>query len=382
MQAQALHRLGRLDAALRTLDAAHGTLEEELGAGHPQSLSALSDVATMLFQASRYDQARTRALQVVAGFEAAYGPDNPRVGTTLTLIGAIEGAMGEYQSAREALLRANDILVVKFGEEHHRVALNYLNLSETDYALGDLEAALRHREKAVAIEGRLYGEDSPRMASLYNAMGQLYSDGDDSTLAIPWHERALAVSAGSDAAPEGKISALLGLARALGQEDPDAAIGHLETALPLIAAATGTHSEDYALALTNVAVLYIVAERPTPALASARQAIELYEELHGTNYNDTSYAMLAAADGAAAHGAADEAIGYAERAVAIRSSHEEVPDYLVARAQLVLVRALWLDPGRRSESLSLADTVRATLQAAGRDGIPGLEELQEWETSR
>ena len=381
MRGRALQSLGRVDEALYTLQAAHESLEMEFGTGHPNTLDASSDIATLLFRASRYNEAQVRFEQVIAGLTEAFGPDAARLGTTLTSLGATHGALGNYKAARANLLRANEILMDKLGEEHDRVANNLLNLSEVEKHLGEHDAAVRHREQAVDIRRRIFGEDSPQMVSLYNAMGQLYTSAGKAKPAIAAHNRVLEIGAKTHVEPDGTISAYLGLSRAQSLLDVELAIESLQTAMALIAELHGTRHEDYAIALTNMGALLVMAGRPEQALAPALQSLAIYEELLPPDHVDLAYGLLAAAHAEAARGLVDDAIGHAERAVSIRKRHPEVPDYMVARAELVLVRALWLSPARRGEARELADQAKSTLEAAGEDGIPGLEELAEWEAS-
>eukprot|EP00971_Amphidinium_carterae_P303032 6021302-Amphidinium_carterae.1 len=60
--------------------------------------------------------------------EASYGPDHPRVATTLANLGTAYGAVGDASKMRDYLERALRILEAQYGPDHPHVAITLMNL--------------------------------------------------------------------------------------------------------------------------------------------------------------------------------------------------------------------------------------------------------------
>ncbi len=75
--------------------------------------------------------------------ETASGPDDPSVGTSLTVLGLALQALGDRERARECLLRALAILEDAYGPTHPEVGIALSNAGSILMEVGDCAAAPR-----------------------------------------------------------------------------------------------------------------------------------------------------------------------------------------------------------------------------------------------
>ncbi len=381
LRAKALGRLGRMADRRAAMLAASELLNEAFGPGHPQALSVYGDLGVIHAQAGRYEEARQHLAVAVRGLEVALGAGHPKTASHLSSLGAMEGKLGRYERARESLQRAHEIMVRSLGAEHPSVASSLLNLSEAEKELGDLTAAIAHRRQAAEIMRSNFGERAPavlnilsELASLYTRMGR-----NDDAIAL-LHQVIEASEVAPSPGAKVRRGAYLALSRAVSGDDVTLAIAHLRTAMELIEDSVGTMHSEYAVALTNLAALLVLDGRPAEALEPARQALVVYDEALGPDHPDLAYTLIAAANAEIARGLFEEALPHARRALVLREASEGIPEYLIARAQIVVARSLWPSDASRAEVI--AADARATLETLGEDGVPGLEELDEWVASR
>jgi len=85
----------------------------------------------------------TTILQGALGIkEAAYGPDHPQVGSTLTNLGVVRRELGDHAGAVEAYERALGIFEAAYGSDHPQVATTLGNLGVVRQELGDHAGAV------------------------------------------------------------------------------------------------------------------------------------------------------------------------------------------------------------------------------------------------
>lgn len=100
------------------------------------------------------------------------------------------------------------------------------------------------------------------------------------------------------------------------------------------------------------------------AFSSFERALELLEKSVGTHHPRLGYALVGLARLSLEQGDAEQAVGFARRALAVRETGDAPPAEL-GKAQFVLAQALWVRGEDSGEARMLAELARATYEAAG-----------------
>jgi Tfp pilus assembly protein PilF len=125
--------------------------------------------------------------------EAAYGPDDPELATTLTNFGNVLHQLGEPAAAREQLERALRILEAAHGPDHPEAAGTLDNLSVILRLLGEPAAAREQLARALRLKEGAYGPDHPEVAKTLTALGIVLRDLEELAAAREQLERAVRI---------------------------------------------------------------------------------------------------------------------------------------------------------------------------------------------
>ena len=337
-RAEALHRLGRYEAAQAEAEAVvaeateHGpaSLETEgrlvLGRvlearGEFEPARAAYDRAFVDALRRRFDDAARRAAVSLAGLHglrlARFDDGHFFLGTARSLldrIGAdersaesgrmleIEGGIlykqGRNEAAEAALDRAYAVLTAVYGPDDPRLA-NVLNSrAAVAHAAGAYDRAERDLAAVLRLRTRALGEDHPLTASAYNNLG------------------VVALDAGA----------------------PARAVRYLSRTLELRMATVGEDHIDVARARTNLANAQRLAGRPEEAARLLDEALAIHERVFGPDHPDVATVLVS-------RGSAQEDLGdwagaraSYERALAIRRAVFGDDHRTLASAELGLAR--------------------------------------------
>jgi tetratricopeptide (TPR) repeat protein len=192
--AQVLHDLGKLDEALPLHRRALAISEKALGPEHPDVAITLNNLAQTLHNLGRLDEALPLQRRALAISEKALGTEHPAVAIRLSNIARTLHNLGRLDEALPLQRRALAISEKALGTEHPDVATVLDNLATRLNGLGRFDEALPLRQRALAISEKALGLEHPNIAiRLSNLAATLVGLGrlDE---ALPLLQRALTVS--------------------------------------------------------------------------------------------------------------------------------------------------------------------------------------------
>jgi eukaryotic-like serine/threonine-protein kinase len=163
---------------------------------------------------------------------------------SLANLASVETQLGLHADAIAHRQRVVTLSSDRYGALHPTTADAYAELGQATGASGDRAGARAILVEALATMEKVYGPDSPRVAV---ALQTLANAQDDSRLALPYYERAVAIHEKAGTAGLGR--ALVGLAQTqIELNDKAGARATLERAFPVIEKRLGTDSIEYAAA--------------------------------------------------------------------------------------------------------------------------------------
>jgi serine/threonine protein kinase/Tfp pilus assembly protein PilF len=383
----------------------------------PLSRAAGSDEARAMFRyrlgtlassAGKYDEARGLLEQARGDYEAALGPDHPRLATVLIGLGNVSFHEGRYDEARVAYERAGVVVEAALGPRHPDLALSYNNLGNVALAVGDHERARMQFERSLAILGAAFAGDHPLLAPVLMSLGNVAFKDGELAEAREHYQRALAiseqafgrehvnlaaqlVSLGNVARVEGKHAeardhyeqALAIRERALGSEHPslafvhnnlglvahaqghdDEAREHYERALAILQATHGPEHPDVADVINNLGALARVAGEWELARARHELAMNMLERGLGPEHPRVAEALASLGLLASARGEFGRARELHERALAILE-HALGPDHAELVPVLTGLGEALLGDGKAAEAaevLERALAIRSTIE--------------------
>src|SRR5579872_168246 len=140
--AQALHRLGQQAAcppvtALADLETVVVERQRDLGVAHPDTLTAMLDLAEALWAEGHLGRARKLEEAVVAGRRALYGEAHYDTLKALGKLAATFGQQGDLAQARKLQEEVAAGMRALYGGEHRETLRAVNNLAGTIAAIGD-----------------------------------------------------------------------------------------------------------------------------------------------------------------------------------------------------------------------------------------------------
>ncbi len=193
--AQLLERVGRY-LRIRTLHSraeqlllrANTILEKKLGAGHPEVVANLNEIALVYLAQGQYTEAEKylrHALQ-------SSGSQNLDVAVSLNNLAGFYDNQGQFEQARFFFREALSIREETLGKQHPLVAIILNNLAGVSFKEGNYDEAAASYQRALDIYKQTQGEDHPDVAlGLFNLAG-VYAKQDRREEAKKYYEQALA----------------------------------------------------------------------------------------------------------------------------------------------------------------------------------------------
>jgi tetratricopeptide (TPR) repeat protein len=258
----------------------------------PKATGALrNEIGIYLGSRAELAAAREQLERALRLKEAAHGPDDPELATTLINLGNVLHQLGEPAAAREHLERALRLLEAAHGPDHPDVARTLNNLGVVLGVLGDLRAERAHLERALRLREAAYGPDHPQLASTLTNLGNVLGGLGEPVAAREQLERALRLleSAYGPDHPEaaGTLDNLSVILRLLGE--PAAAREQLERALRLKEEAYGPDHPEVAKTLTALGIVLRDLEELAAAREQMERAARIFRHTHGAEHRDTRW---------------------------------------------------------------------------------------------
>ena len=146
-----------------------------------------------LYQQGKYAEAIPIAAEALKVAEAAFGPHDTRVATSLNNLAQLYSNQGRYGEAESFDKRALDIDEKALGPDHPDVARDLNNLAALYYIQGMYAEAEPLFQRALRIDEKALGPDHPGVATDLNNLAELYSDEGKYAEAEPLFQRALRI---------------------------------------------------------------------------------------------------------------------------------------------------------------------------------------------
>jgi tetratricopeptide (TPR) repeat protein len=283
VEAEALARLGRLQARLGQNQEAEKTLEDAFWAA----------------EACRHDEVAARAAAV--------------------LVDHVGSDMARSEDGHRWVRSARCVLERMGGDEENESLLAN-NLGKLLQDEGKFDEALAQHRRALAIREKLLGPEHPYVAkSLNNIANALYGQGKYDE-ALAQHRRALAIREKALGLDHPDVATSLNnIASALSSQGKyDEALANLRRALAIDEKALGLEHTDVATDLANIADTLSSQGKYEEALATARRALAIRERALGPKHPDVADSIATLGDVMRRQGKYGEALAHFERVRSIR----------------------------------------------------------------
>jgi len=148
---------GRYNRAQELIQTALGRLDEGLGPDHLVTLTAISDLGSVLRHQGKYEAAKEMNQRALQGREKALGVEHPDTLASVSNLALILQGQGKYEAAKEMNRRALQGREKTLGVEHPDTLLSNLTLISQDQSKYEVtkemnQRVLQGREKALEVE--------------------------------------------------------------------------------------------------------------------------------------------------------------------------------------------------------------------------------------
>jgi CHAT domain-containing protein/Tfp pilus assembly protein PilF len=313
--------------------------ERSLGGSHPQTGTALDNLAGLYQVIGAYAKAEPLYRRALAIFEGTAGPDVSSVANVLNKLGSLYQATGGYAEAESCYQRALAMQEKALGPNHPQISTG--NLADLYRTLGRYSTAQPLYERSLAVAEKTLGPDHPDVATKLGNLALLYQATGGYAQAEPLQERALAIlekSLGREhPSTAGAVHNLAVLYQATGADQKAEAL--YQRALAIWAKALGDAHAQTATAMANLAVLYHDRGAFDQAAPLYERVVTIREKALGANHPDTAMALTNLGGLYQATGAHAKAEAMHHRALAIREKALglEHPDTAATLINLALV---------------------------------------------
>lgn len=304
--------------------------EQELGADHPDTLTARNNLATAYQEAGKLREATSLFERTLADRLRVLGADHP---LTLASVNNLAGAYHEAGRLDEAVGLYEAALADRervLGADHPETLATRGNLAMTYHQAGRQEQAIALLEPAVADSERTLGTAHPRTLTLRNNLASAYLETGRLTEAV------------------GRFSGVLAdRERVLGDDHPETLASR-----------------------SNLATAYEKAGQLGDAIALLERTLAGAERVLGPDHPGTLTTRVNLAGAYQAAGRLGEAIALLERALADaeRAPGNDHPRMLPARAHLAVA---YQAAGRLDEAISLLERAVADAERVLGTDNPG-----------
>jgi CHAT domain-containing protein/tetratricopeptide (TPR) repeat protein len=268
--------------------------EKAHGPEHISVAPALFGLASTYSNRGQFARAESLLRRALAIFEkASAGRDDFFTVLTLNNLAAVLKEQGRYEEAEPLYLRSLAAQEKLFGAESETVATTLTNLAALYREKGEYLRAEPLLRRALAAQEKTLGPTHADVGITLNQLALLLSDRGDNEGALPLFERALSIYEKALGPEHSAVAATLSSIAYIHSErkDYDGAEKLYQRALSIIEKSLGTETPLYASTLNNLAIT--VAEREDYARAEplVRRALEINERVLGPNHPDVAITL-------------------------------------------------------------------------------------------
>ncbi|MEO8671822.1 MAG: serine/threonine-protein kinase [Tahibacter sp.] len=164
--AYVLRQRGNSTDALKLQNTVVEEFTRLLGRGHPDTQTALNEVAGMLQDAKRGDEAAPLFREVLELRLKLDGEENYKTRTSMNNLGMLLSTQGQLDEAGRWLARVHELELRLSGADARETLQAAHNLAGLRRKQGDYATAVALQEDVVARAGKAFGEDRPEPAML------------------------------------------------------------------------------------------------------------------------------------------------------------------------------------------------------------------------
>jgi CHAT domain-containing protein/Tfp pilus assembly protein PilF len=297
--------------------------EKVLGPEHPATATSLKNLAGLYLDTGAYAQAEPLYQRSLAIREKVRGPEHPDTAQSLSDLAELYQSTGAYAQAEPLLQRALAINEKVLGPEHPDTATSLANLALLYQRTGAYAQAEPLYRRALTIYEKVLGPEHPATATLLNNLAALYRATEAYAQVEPLYQRALSIYE-KVLGPEHRATAtslnnLAGLyldTGAYAQAEP-----LYQRSLAIREKVLGPEHPDTASALNNLALLYQMTGAYAQAEPLVQQALAIQEKVLGPEHPDTAMVVENLATLRWAMGEPTAALSLLERAYRIETQN-------------------------------------------------------------
>ncbi|MEM9454458.1 MAG: serine/threonine-protein kinase [Myxococcota bacterium] len=252
-----------------------------LGPRHPSLLSSISNLGHALHSQGKYEQAQTEYRRALELSQELFDDDHPTIAAIRNNLGNVLAGQRKYELAEHQLHLALTAQQETIGDDHPDVAMTHENLGQIMTMQGRYEQGEAELRRALAIRRATLPAQSPDIATSLELLGLClyeqaqYADAEvELRQAVQLHQEVFGPEHPST------LSSSLTLARALLARE------HLAEARALVKSAWSRLEGDDDLREEQAEAAFLLAEilrasgeQPARALALARRARQIYEQV-------------------------------------------------------------------------------------------------------
>ncbi len=260
--------------------------EAAFGNQHPNVATCLNNLTSLLIDTNRIDEAEPLMRTALAIDEAFFGNQHPKLATDLNNLASLLKDTNRIDEAEPLMRKALAINEASFGNQHPTVAIRLNNLALLLKDTNRFDEAEPVMRRALAIDEASFGSQHPNVARDLNNLASLLKDTNRFDEAEPVMRRALAIDEASFGSQHPNVARDLNNLASLLQDTNriDEAEPLMRKALAIDEASFGNQHPNVARDLNNLASLLQDTNRIDEAERLMRKALAIDEASFGNQH--------------------------------------------------------------------------------------------------
>ncbi|KAI9767614.1 MAG: hypothetical protein M1839_004471 [Geoglossum umbratile] len=152
--------------------------EATLGGEHPDTLTSVNNLASVLASQGKYEEAEVMHRRALEGYEKVLGPEHPSTLTSVSNLASVLAGQGKYEEAEAMHRRALETNEKVLGPEHPSTLTSVNNLAFVLAGQGKYEEAEAMHRRALETREKVLGPEHPdTLTSVSNLASVLVGQG-------------------------------------------------------------------------------------------------------------------------------------------------------------------------------------------------------------
>ena len=348
---------GRWDEAVTLQEKVLEVSKAVLGERHPSTLTAMANLASTYWNQGRWDEAVTLQEKVLEVSKAVLGERHPSTLTAMANLASTYRNQGRWDEAVTLDEKVLEVSKAVLGERHPATLTAMANLASTYWNQGRWDEAVTLQEKVLEVSKAVLGERHPDTLTAMANLASTYWNQGRWDEAVTLQEKVLEVSkAVLGERHPATLTAMANLASTYWNQGRwDEAVTLQEKVLEVRKAVLGERHPSTLTAMANLALTYWNQGRWDEAVTLQEKVLEVSKAVLGERHPSTLTAMANLASTYWNQGRWDEAVTLQEKVLEVSKAvlGERHPSTLTAMANLALT--YWRQ-GRRDEAVVFQQT--------------------------